>query len=161
MGRQTGGIIPNFGEKSTKMTEELPASFVLIQGFHFLIIVYERISWQCLAPRLDGDGTNKFGSLAAFSILCAAISKYDWSISMPIKFLPNCFATTPVVPEPIKGSRIMPPCLAAHLIQTLREPTLIHKRLLQFPDLSSQKETGLINQTDKRISCRFCISCPN
>jgi hypothetical protein len=69
--------------------------------------VYERLSWQCRALRLGLDDANKFGSLVVFSILCAAISKYDWSISIPIKFLPNCLATTPVVPEPIKGSRMV------------------------------------------------------
>ena len=44
-------------------------------------------------------------------ILLLATSIYDLSFSIPINFLPNFFATAPVVPVPKKGSRTISPLL--------------------------------------------------
>ena len=41
-----------------------------------------------------------------FFILFAAASKYNFSFSIPQKFLPSFLATTAVVPDPKKGSKI-------------------------------------------------------
>ena len=40
-------------------------------------------------------------------ILLLATSIYDLSFSIPMKCLPNFFATAPVVPVPKKGSKII------------------------------------------------------
>lgn len=45
----------------------------------------------------------------AFSSRRLAISMYSASRSMPMKPKPSCSAAMPVVPEPTKGSRTVPP----------------------------------------------------
>ena len=55
-----------------------------------------------------------------FSMRSQAMSKYFGSISIPMNFLPRFMQATPVVPLPMKGSRIAPPRSVAHATSGIR-----------------------------------------
>src|SRR6185312_955964 len=70
---------------------------------------FHGVEFQSIASCFAGLGgsTNISGASSAAWMRLRAISKYFGSISMPMNFLPSLTAATPVVPEPMKGSRMV------------------------------------------------------